>query len=74
MPRFFRRIREGVFDEADLRRRAADLAEFVQDASTAYGIEERSLIAVGFSNGANIASACSWSGRACSPARCCSPR
>ena len=57
MPRFFRRIREGVFDEDDLRRRAADLAEFVQDASTAYGIEERSLIAVGFSNGANIASA-----------------
>ena len=57
MPRFFRRIREGVFDEDDLRRRADDLAEFVQHASAAYGIEERSLIAVGFSNGANIASA-----------------
>jgi phospholipase/carboxylesterase len=57
MPRFFRRVREGVFDEDDLRRRARDLAEFVQNASAAYGIEERSLIAVGFSNGANIASA-----------------
>ena len=57
MPRFFRRLREGVFDEDDLRRRADDLAEFVRTPSTAYGIEERSLVAVGFSNGANIASA-----------------
>ncbi len=57
MPRFFRRISEGVFDEDDLRRRADDIAEFVVTASTAYGIEERSLVAVGFSNGANIASA-----------------
>ena len=57
MPRFFRRISEGVFDEDDLRRRADDLAEFVVTASAAYGIEERSLVAVGFSNGANIASA-----------------
>ena len=57
MPRFFRRIREGVFDEDDLRRRADDLADFVVTASAAYGIEERSLVAVGFSNGANIASA-----------------
>jgi phospholipase/carboxylesterase len=57
MPRFFRRIREGVFDEDDLRRRADDLAEFVVAASAAYRIAEGSLIAVGFSNGANIASA-----------------
>jgi phospholipase/carboxylesterase len=57
MPRFFRRIREGDFDEEDLRRRADDLAEFVITASAAYGIGERSLVAVGFSNGANIASA-----------------
>jgi phospholipase/carboxylesterase len=57
MPRFFRRVREGVFDEDDLRRRADDLAEFVDNASAAYGIENRSLVAVGFSNGANIASA-----------------
>jgi phospholipase/carboxylesterase len=57
MPRFFRRVSEGVFDEDDLRRRADDLAEFVVAASAAYGIAERSLVAVGFSNGANIASA-----------------
>ena len=57
MPRFFRRVSEGVFDEEDLRRRAEELAEFVVTASTAYGIEDRSLVAVGFSNGANIASA-----------------
>ena len=57
MPRFFRRLREGVFDEDDLRRRADDLAEFVRTASAAYGIPERSLVAVGFSNAANIASA-----------------
>ncbi len=57
MPRFFRRLSEGVFDEDDLRRRADDLAEFVVTASAAYGLEGRSLVAVGFSNGANIASA-----------------
>jgi phospholipase/carboxylesterase len=57
MPRFFRRLREGVFDEDDLRRRADDLAAFVRTASAAYGIAEGSLVAVGFSNGANIASA-----------------
>jgi phospholipase/carboxylesterase len=57
MPRFFRRIREGVFDEDDLRHRADDLAEFVVKTSEAYRIEEGSLVAVGFSNGANIASA-----------------
>jgi phospholipase/carboxylesterase len=57
MPRFFRRLSEGVFDEDDLRRRADDLAEFVLTASAAYGLADRSLVAVGFSNGANIASA-----------------
>ena len=57
MPRFFRRLDEGVFDEDDLHRRADDLAEFVVTASAEYGIEEGSLVAVGFSNGANIASA-----------------
>ena len=57
MPRFFRRISEGVFDEDDLRQRADELAEFVVQASAAYGIADRSLVVVGFSNGANIASA-----------------
>jgi phospholipase/carboxylesterase len=57
MPRFFRRLREGVFDEEDLRRRVDELADFVQAAGSSYGIEAGSLVAVGFSNGANIASA-----------------
>lgn len=57
MPRFFRRLGEGVFDEDDLRRRADELAEFVATASAEYGIEQGSLVAVGFSNGANIATA-----------------
>ncbi len=56
-PRFFRRLAEGVFDEADLERRADELAAFVVRASQAYGVAPSSLVAVGFSNGANIASA-----------------
>lgn len=55
MPRFFRRLAEGVFDEADLRRRAADLAAFVGAARENYGLPAP--LAVGFSNGANIAAA-----------------
>ena len=55
MPRFFRRLAEGVFDEADVRRRAGDLAAFVGQAREAYGLAAP--IAVGFSNGANIAAA-----------------
>lgn len=55
MPRFFRRLAEGVFDEEDVRRRAEELADFVQDARDAYSLEAP--IAVGFSNGANIAAA-----------------
>ncbi len=57
MPRFFRRLREGVFDEDDLRVRTEELAGFVQTASAAYAIAPGSLVAVGFSNGANAASA-----------------
>ncbi|GEP01404.1 alpha/beta hydrolase [Methylobacterium haplocladii] len=55
MPRFFRRLAEGVFDEADLRRRAGDLADFIAEARAAYGIAAP--VALGFSNGANIAAA-----------------
>ena len=57
MPRFFRRLREGVFDEDDLRDQADALADFITEAGAFYGIEAGSLVAVGFSNGANIASA-----------------
>jgi predicted esterase len=55
MPRFFRRLAEGVFDLDDLRRRTNELADFVEAADTAYGLGGRRPIAVGFSNGANIA-------------------
>jgi phospholipase/carboxylesterase len=55
MPRFFRRLAEGVFDEADVRRRADELAHFVAEAREAYGLPAP--VAVGFSNGANIAAA-----------------
>lgn len=55
MPRFFRRFAEGRFDEDDLRARAADLAGFVAQARQAYGLAAP--VAVGFSNGANIAAA-----------------
>jgi predicted esterase len=57
MPRFFRRLSEGVFDEADLRRRAGDLARFVESAASRRGFDAANVIAIGFSNGANIASA-----------------
>ncbi len=55
MPRFFRRLAEGVFDEADVRFRAGELADFIAQAREAYGLEAP--VAVGFSNGANIAAA-----------------
>ncbi len=57
MPRFFRRLREGVFDEDDLRARVAELADFLGGAEREHGVEPGSWTAVGFSNGANMASA-----------------
>ena len=55
MPRFFRRLAEGVFDVPDLIERTHELADFVEVASTTYGFDAKRVIAVGFSNGANIA-------------------
>lgn len=57
MPRFFRRLAEGVFDEADLMVRAAELGAFVVAAAKAYGFDPSTVVAVGYSNGANIAAA-----------------
>lgn len=54
-PRFFRRLAMGVFDEADLVRQTRDLARFVERAAAAYELDPKRVIAVGFSNGANIA-------------------
>jgi phospholipase/carboxylesterase len=53
MPRFFRRLAEGVFDEDDLRRRTHELADFIEASRARYGLQQP--VAVGFSNGANIA-------------------
>jgi phospholipase/carboxylesterase len=55
MPRFFRRLAEGVFDHEDVVRRAHELADFVAATTRAHGLARP--VAVGFSNGANIAAA-----------------
>jgi predicted esterase len=57
MPRFFRRLAEGVFDVEDLRFRANELADFVVAAADRCQFDPSRVIALGFSNGANIASA-----------------
>jgi phospholipase/carboxylesterase len=54
-PRFFRRLAEGVFDHEDLLFRTHELAEFVQAASEEYGFDASKVVAVGYSNGANVA-------------------
>jgi predicted esterase len=56
MPRFFRRLAEGVFDIEDLKFRTNELADFVNNASKVYGFDLQYVIAIGYSNGANIAS------------------
>jgi len=55
MPRFFRRLAEGVFDLEDLKHRTNELADFVTAAAQHYGFATDQLVAVGYSNGANIA-------------------
>ncbi len=55
MPRFFRRLSEGVFDLEDLKFRTGELADFVLKARHDYDLGDVSIVAVGYSNGANIA-------------------
>ena len=55
MPRFFRRLAEGVFDEADLIQRTHELADFAGAAAAEYDFQTRKIVAIGYSNGANIA-------------------
>jgi predicted esterase len=57
MPRFFRRLREGVFDEDDVKTRADELAEFITESAQKYGFDAANIWALGYSNGANIAAA-----------------
>ena len=54
-PRFFRRLAEGVFDHEDLLFRTHELADFIDQAANEYGFDRSKLVAVGYSNGANIA-------------------
>ena len=55
MPRFFRRLAEGVFDVEDLKRRTNELADFVAATVRQYRLTADRVVAVGYSNGANIA-------------------
>ncbi len=55
MPRFFKRLAEDVFDEEDLIFRTKELNEFLDEAAEQYGFDRNNVIAIGYSNGANIA-------------------
>lgn len=54
MPRFFKRLEEGVFDLEDLKMRTDELADFILKSSSIYDFDLKRLVAVGYSNGANI--------------------
>lgn len=55
MPRFFKRLSEGVFDMEDLKLRTEELHQFIADSAEQYGFDRSNVVAVGYSNGANIA-------------------
>ncbi|CAM4317691.1 alpha/beta hydrolase [Paenibacillus tarimensis] len=55
MPRFFRRLAEGVFDEEDLVFRTKEVYDFLQEAAERYQLDRSNMMAIGYSNGANIA-------------------
>ncbi|MFE1245504.1 alpha/beta hydrolase [Fictibacillus sp. NPDC058756] len=55
MPRFFRRFAEGVFDEEDLIFRTKELNEFIDESANKYQFDRNNVVAVGYSNGANVA-------------------
>ncbi|WP_096270776.1 alpha/beta hydrolase [Paucisalibacillus globulus] len=55
MPRYFKRLAEGVFDEEDLIFRTQELNEFLDEAAVKYEFDRNNIVAVGYSNGANIA-------------------
>jgi phospholipase/carboxylesterase len=56
MPRFFRRLALGVFDEKDLSSRTHELASFIRESTASYDLDADKIFAIGYSNGANIAS------------------
>lgn len=55
MPRFFRRLAEGIFDEKDLIERTEELNAFITDTAEKYEFDRNHVVAIGYSNGANIA-------------------
>lgn len=55
MPRFFKRLAEGVFDMEDLKFRTEELKKFIDEAAEKYEFERDNVVAIGYSNGANIA-------------------
>ncbi|HSI67714.1 MAG TPA: alpha/beta hydrolase [Planococcus sp. (in: firmicutes)] len=55
MPRFFKRLSEGVFDMEDLKLRTEELNNFISEAAEEHGFDRTNVIAIGYSNGANIA-------------------
>jgi phospholipase/carboxylesterase len=55
MPRFFRRLAEGIFDEEDLIFRTKEVYDFLDQAAVEHGFDRQNLVAIGYSNGANIA-------------------
>lgn len=55
-PRFFKRLAEGVFDPKEVRSRGEELARFIRAAIAKYGLNPERVFALGYSNGANVAS------------------
>lgn len=55
MPRFFKRLAEGVFDLEDLQLRTEELKSFIDESAGKYEFDRDNVIAIGYSNGANIA-------------------
>src|SRR5699024_2684437 len=55
MPRFFKRLAAGVFDEEDLILRTEELYNFLDEAAQEHGFDRKQVTAIGYSNGANIA-------------------
>jgi len=54
MNRFFRRLSEGVFDEDDIKFRTNETYDFIKSASIKYNFDLENMVAIGYSNGANI--------------------
>ncbi len=54
MPRFFKRLGMGIFDEQDLAFRTHEMIAFIKTLSAGEGFDPAKIISLGYSNGANI--------------------